>query len=862
MKTDQKMSSPKPNRRRTSRPTIGLLVGRIGDHRYQGDVWPGVADVAQEQDASLICFVGGALHSPYGLDSQRNIVYELPSASSIDGLVALSGTLGHHIGPEQLKLFFQRYGSLPIVGTSLTLEGIPSILVDNESGMREAVSHLIEVHARRRIAFICGPVGHPEAEQRFKAYVDVLKTYNIPLDPKLIIPGDFVYSSGMAATKMLLDQRKVKFDAIVVANDEMAFGVLAVLQERGIYVPDEVSIVGFDDIEESQFTIPPLTTTKQPLYEQGRRAAETLMTLITGGTVPEKILLPSKLVVRQSCGCFHPTVIQAAAGRVKWTAGATRSAFSVPHEKILQELNNTPLPAGMDPKWAETLLDAFIAEYKGTTSGAYLPALQALIRQVMELNGFINTLHDVISILRKNILPHIKGRNDMSRFEDICQQSSVLIGEMAQAEQAHLRLQVVRQAVTFSAISESLMTTFDLNELANATVRELPHLGVESCYLCLYEQPVEGNQSPPAEWSRLILAYDSKGRIDINPGGVIFRTRELVPDHLLSRQGRYAMILEPLHFGNDVQFGYVIMGPLKQQGGAFREIMLSRQISTALRVSLLLQERSNAEESLKKYSEKLEEMVDERTGELQDALQKSRLADQLKSEFVANVNHELRTPLTNLILYYQLLSAHPEEKTKERLDVIGREIQRLRILIENLLNLSRLDLTKVNLRKLPQDLNKLIRSLVDDRVALAEKRGLTLRADLAPGLPSIWVDESTIVQAISNLLTNAMNYTPSGGEVQIRTKMVEDSSGNQWTIISVQDTGPGINNADLPHIFERFYRGKAGRETGAPGTGLGLAIVKEVVKKHHGRIDVENIAGGSGTIFTIRLPIEGPEAAF
>jgi signal transduction histidine kinase len=254
-------------------------------------------------------------------------------------------------------------------------------------------------------------------------------------------------------------------------------------------------------------------------------------------------------------------------------------------------------------------------------------------------------------------------------------------------------------------------------------------------------------------------------------------------------------------------------------------------------------------------------MVEARTGELQDALQKARLADQLKSEFVANVNHELRTPLTNLVLYYQMLSAHPTDKTKERLDVIGREIQRLRILIENLLNLSRLDLAQVNLRTSPHDLNKLIQSLVDDRSTLANGRGLIVKTELSPALPSIWLDDAMITQAISNLLTNAMNYTPAGGEVQIRTKRIEDSSGNLWVVISVQDTGPGINAADLPHIFERFYRGKAGRDTGAPGTGLGLAIVKEVVKKHHGRIDVENVADGGGTVFTIHLPVEQEQAA-
>jgi signal transduction histidine kinase len=145
---------------------------------------------------------------------------------------------------------------------------------------------------------------------------------------------------------------------------------------------------------------------------------------------------------------------------------------------------------------------------------------------------------------------------------------------------------------------------------------------------------------------------------------------------------------------------------------------------------------------------------------------------------------------------------------------------------------------------------------VNDRRAQAEERGLTLATKLHPKLPSVRLDEEMIVQAVSNLLTNAMNYTPAGGEVEICTRELNDPSGKAWVVISVQDTGPGISEADLPRIFERFYRGRAGHETSSPGTGLGLSIVKEVVERHHGRIEVDNIADGHGAVFTVWLPVD------
>jgi PAS domain S-box-containing protein len=268
--------------------------------------------------------------------------------------------------------------------------------------------------------------------------------------------------------------------------------------------------------------------------------------------------------------------------------------------------------------------------------------------------------------------------------------------------------------------------------------------------------------------------------------------------------------------------------------------------------------RTRLNEQLIKHAAELEARVTERTAELQSALQKSLAADRLKSEFIINVNHELRTPLTNLVLYYQMLRTQPTVKSEERLDVIGRELQRLRSLIEELLNLSRFDLGQVTLRPVQCDLNVLIQTLINDRRSLAEERGLLLNSNLQSDLSQVWLDEPTITQAVSNLLTNAMNYTPRGGEILVAT-ITGLRDGEPLVGIRVQDTGRGIDSDDLPHLFERFYRGKAGRDSGAPGTGLGLAIVKQVVEHHHGRIDVENGAGEKGAVFTVWLPVKQPQ---
>ena len=153
-------------------------------------------------------------------------------------------------------------------------------------------------------------------------------------------------------------------------------------------------------------------------------------------------------------------------------------------------------------------------------------------------------------------------------------------------------------------------------------------------------------------------------------------------------------------------------------------------------------------------------------------------------------------------------------------------------------------------------MNAIVRTLVDDRRSLAEERKLSLATDLSENLPLVQMDENLISQAFSNLLTNAMRYTPEGGTVRVST-MISNRQGEQQVGLSVEDSGPGIDAQDLPHLFDRFFRGKVGQRSGTHGTGLGLAIVKSVVTKHHGVIDVDpGGVDGRGATFTIWLPLK------
>jgi len=146
--------------------------------------------------------------------------------------------------------------------------------------------------------------------------------------------------------------------------------------------------------------------------------------------------------------------------------------------------------------------------------------------------------------------------------------------------------------------------------------------------------------------------------------------------------------------------------------------------------------------------------------------------------------------------------------------------------------------------------------LVQDRQMLADQRELTLTADLDPDLPLALADEEMFGQVLTNLITNAMNYTPPGGQIMVRTSSAT-TRGKHWVTISVTDTGHGISEDEQENLFERFYRGRAAQLTGAEGTGLGLAICREIVQQHGGRITVQSPAlppQPGGATFTVWIP--------
>jgi signal transduction histidine kinase len=320
---------------------------------------------------------------------------------------------------------------------------------------------------------------------------------------------------------------------------------------------------------------------------------------------------------------------------------------------------------------------------------------------------------------------------------------------------------------------------------------------------------------------------------------------------LVREAGTRSLLVVPIVLARGRVAGAIVLTRSAQPDFSARERAVAQNVAAAAGQAL---ETARLYEALRRNVESLEETVALRTFELGIALERAKDADRVKSEFVSNVSHELRTPLTSLKLYLSLLAHDQSEKRQTYLDILCRETDRLQHLIEALLDISRLDLGKTRVDLQPTDLNQIVSVLAVDRSALASDRGLTLEVELVDDLPLVDADPKLLQQVLTNLLTNAINYTPTGGRIILFTADATTKCG-EWIAAGVSDTGPGIPAEERDRLFERFFRGSAGRASDAPGTGLGLAICKQIMDLHQGEILLQSDGvPGHGSTFTIRLP--------
>jgi sigma-B regulation protein RsbU (phosphoserine phosphatase) len=870
--------------RPSGRPVIGLLVDWLEDN-YQNTVVSGVADAARELDVDLICFTGGVLRSPYRFAAQRNAIYDLAGPENVDGLLIMSGTLGNAVGPDELARWCERYRPLPICSIAVPLPNIPSVLVDNATGMRELVVHLVEAHGYRRIAFVRGPEANDESERRYRVYRDVLAEHDLVLDPRLVVVGGFQRAASAEAVGRLCDEHRTPLDAVVAASDSMALGAIDALRARGLRVPEDVAVAGFDDVDEARFTTPPLTTVRQPLYEQGRRAVETLLAMLHGHAVPEQVTLHTELVPRQSCRCARRGAPRGPASE-RWLPGAGfESVFAAHRARALAGMALAARgPAhAVDEDWGTRILDAFTTDLLGVTTGALAITFEGIVRRVIGAGGDAAAWQDVLSVLRREALPAMGDDPDLrARAEDLLHEIRLLVADVAESAQAQHRLDVERWARDLSGTSEALVTTFDVGSLVRAAAARLPRLRIQSCFMSLYERG-----EPTAESSRLVLSHDAAqapaeepiavgipspsapgddgGRAPKSPAELVFPSRQLVPRGTLPDR-RATFVVQPLFFKED-QLGFVLfeMGP--REGTIYEA--LREQISAALKGALLVQqvvEKDREQQHLLADLEKRARQLEEAYRAIQENQEKLLISEKLASlgRLTASIVHEMNTPLAavraalvdlgKLVTEYQD-SVGDAEVTVDDHGEIGKEMRQTIGLASSAAERAALFVRgiKAQTRDMGPHEGRAFNVVSSIREALlllghATRKG-NCRAVFEPPAEQIELFGSPVrfSQVVTNLVENAVDASLAKGGGPINVLVTIQDKG---LTLEVGDAGTGIPPEVLPRIFEPMFTTKPFGQ----GTGLGLSIVHDIVTGDFGGSVVVDSQLGAGTTFTVRFP--------
>ncbi|MGM0443940.1 MAG: SpoIIE family protein phosphatase [Fibrobacterota bacterium] len=606
------MNTPEPSFKKysyvlnNSRPQIGLLIESMSGS-YQSGIWPGILEVAREHDLNVICFTGGALmkspDDPW--EKERNVLYDIAEKSDLDGLL-ISGTLCSYISEQEIRRFVERFSHLPVVSLLPLSPKIPSVSVNNRTGMEELVKHLAEMHDNKRYAFIKGPVGNPEADERLSLLSTCLKEYGLQIDEGDKAPGDFTRESGKRGIRRFLENGNggILYDVIVCADDETAYGAIEELRRNGISVPEDVAVVGFDDEDESSYITPPLTTIRQPFHELGRRACELLVSRMRSEEVPTESLLDAKLIVRQSCGCFEHSLKRA------FIKKALIESVSARHEikedtlfkYVIRKVAHSYESLVEHNPGIESVIPAFCTDVNTQKSDVFLQEFDRVGRADILRGSNLTGWKKVFSSLWHFSLSSL-DRETFSFADALLHRARVIRSNLILRAQGYRRIQAQREYAHTHEIGEQIANTVDLERLLNLVSESFPELGLRNFFVTFYNDP-----DAPLDTSRLAVSVNDAMIETISTDrNITFKTPRILPPGVISSNRAHTIISEPLYFHNEL-FGviYFLVDTDSYDENIFE--VLGNYFSTALHTRYLIERVQNQADRLQEQNTELQKL--------------------------------------------------------------------------------------------------------------------------------------------------------------------------------------------------------------------------------------------------------------
>lgn len=570
----------------TQRKVYALLVESLDDE-HEVSVIRGVINGAREVGATVLCVAGAAVDDPDPDRRARNLAFDLISPSNCQGAMVVTSAIGLAQGVESLKPWMARFDPLPVCCVGIPIDGYASVQVDNFHGMKALVTHLIADHGASKIAYVNGPLASSEVHDRFEAFASALKERDIEVNPDWVVQGDFTKASGVQAIRTLLDERgATELDAIVAANDFMALGAMDELSQRGIRVPDEVQIVGFDDVESARRARPELTTVAQPGEALGRQGVQLLTQVLAGNPPPagSTARLHTELVLRESCGCLSLDAANALG--LSEAEEPSAVSFEGQRQTIIDDMIRASKGSfrSVDPGWEGRLLDALISDVRGQAQGSFAGALHQLLLQAETKQLEPRMVQAVLSALRRQSLRCVTSDpSARAVLEAVLHDARVFVGSFAGQAQANLTRALHDRFRDFRSSFRSRMFGAATG-LSRSLADHLPDMGVEACLVAAFAEPDEVNSE-----ASIVFGFSPDGSI-ASPSRCSIKTLPNSP--LLGRSGRPQVLL-PLVFDGEA-IGATVMSVRELNGDILEELMELFAVAAKIRAELALAETAQS----------------------------------------------------------------------------------------------------------------------------------------------------------------------------------------------------------------------------------------------------------------------------
>lgn len=542
-----------PNYKHGERPTLGVLAGwqvyEGGAHSFFDPLFHGIHAAAREKNCNMLlaCGIGhtGGGIVPAWPVLSRETTFVPVGPWNTDGLIVVTPLLSEARSRYIRQLLLDGF-PIVFVGTG---ESGPAIVVDNESGIRQGLSHLIE-HGHRRIAFIAGHVaGQPgDSEYRLKAYQAALHEYGLEADRQLLAYGLHTRPDGRKAMHQILHSG-AKFTAVLASNDESAAGAIDALQEAGIQVPDDVAVVGFDDRLEAMSLAPSLTTLHYPIFEIGHQAASLLLKYIEGHKQgPEIVRVPTRLVIRQSCGC-QPG---ASLALLETGPGVTVESLKVTlvqtmAEAVLAEARQLNTDEAMT--LCQRIVESFVKGLEEDDARSFYKTFTEVLRHIETMDDDTHSWQAAISVLRSGLPVLLKelslpaARHPLE--EDMLHQARVAISHSSRRRYGRYLVEQNNLSDRIGWMTARLLAALDEGQILWTLGEYLPSLGIRHAQVMFYEQ----EKDDAVAWSVLRSNPGQEAEELVVPR---FRSREFPPPGLYPSNEPFYLALLPLLFQEEV----------------------------------------------------------------------------------------------------------------------------------------------------------------------------------------------------------------------------------------------------------------------------------------------------------------------